>query len=399
MSSVKSLYGNASRTRDAPNVALLIESSNLYGRNILEGIVQYSNEHKPWFFHFSELSRDFAPPDWLTSWQGDGIIARIENTRIADALRDVRVPIVNLSAARLLPAVPLVETDDRAVSLLAIDHLRERGFKSFAFCGDRRFAWSRNRADYFQAAAARWGSTCHVFTSNQDNTAALRAWLLDLPKPVGVMACYDTLARRLVDICCAVGLAIPDEVSIVGVDDDELLARLASPTLTSISLDSRRMGYLAAELLDRQMAGHKVAPKIHLVAPIGLFERQSTDALAIKDDVVAKAVRYIRSHACDGINVSDVLQETATTRRVLERRFKRCLHHTPHVAIIKARIGRARELLRDTDLPLHAIAGLTGFDHTEYLSVAFKRECGMTASTFRAHERHTTKVSGRQKVA
>jgi LacI family transcriptional regulator len=180
---------------------------------------------------------------------------------------------------------------------------------------------------------------------------------------------------------------VPDEVAVVGVDNEELLCRLASPPLTSIALNSKRMGYLAATLLDRMMAGEDVPPDIHLVEPVGIVCRQSTDILAIKDPLVARAVRFIREHACEGINVNDVLREVPMSRRVLESRFKKLLERSPHEEIVKTRIRRVKELLRETELPLYIIAGKTGFEHIEYLSVAFKREEGVWPSAFRAQSR------------
>ncbi len=386
--------GNDSRTETSPpngprrpRVALLLESSNKHGRSILEGIVDYTQQHRPWSFHLCELSRGADPPPWMANWKGDGIIAGIENRRVAQAVASARRPAVNLDASRLIP-IPLVDTAQDVVAKLAFDHLVERGLRSFAFCGDSRYTWSQDRKAHFEALARQASFTCTSFDPEPSpdlgrEYAQIARWLAKLPKPVGIMAAYDTRAHHLLDVCRTLDLSVPDEVAVLGVDNDELFCRLASPPLTSIALNSKRMGFLAAALLDRMMAGEEVPPDVHLVEPVGIVCRQSTDILAIKDPLVARAVRFIREHACEGINVADVLREVPMSRRVLESRFKKLLDRSPHEEIMKARIRRVKELINETELPLYIIAERTGFEHMEYLSVAFKREEGLSPSEFR----------------
>jgi LacI family transcriptional regulator len=162
-----------------------------------------------------------------------------------------------------------------------------------------------------------------------------------------------------------------------------LLCDLASPPLSSVIPNTHRTGYEAAALLDRLMAGQRVAAKPHLIAPLGVAARQSTDVLAVDDRDVARAVQFIREHACGGINVADVLRAVPLSRRVLEQRFRRLLGHTPHEEILHVRLDRVKQLLAETDLPLYLIADRTGFEHVEYLSVVFKRDTGRTTSACR----------------
>lgn len=377
--------------RRLPKVALLVESSNKHGRSILEGIVEYSQEHRPWSFYFCELSRSADPPPWIESWKGDGIIAGIENQQVAQAVAAAGVPAVNLDASRLIP-IPLVDTSQQAVAKLAFDHLFERGLRQFAFCGDTRYSWSGSRETYFADLARQAGLRCYCFNPEPSpdlnkEYRAITQWLTKLPKPIGILAAYDTRAHHILDVCRNEGINVPDDVALVGVDNEELLCRLVSPPLTSVALNSKRMGYLAATLLDRMLAGEDVPPDVHLVEPVGIMCRQSTDILAIEDPLVARAVRFIREHACDGINVNDVLREVPMSRRILESRFKKFVDRSPHEEIVRTRIHRVKELLRETELPLYIIAEKTGFEHVEYLSVAFKREEGMWPSAFRTQSR------------
>ena len=382
-----------SNSRQTPRrrrkVALLIETSNAYARGLVQGVVHYVREHGPWSFQMMEQGRGDDPPAWLADWEGDGVIARIETPRIARAVVKRGLPTVDLSAARLVSSLPWVETDDGAIAGLAAEHLLERGFKHFGYCGDARFNWSVWRERKFAEHLKQTGHDCHVFCSDPALTdldaqsSALMGWLRTLPKPVGIMACYDRRGQQVLDACRNAALAVPDEVAVVGVDNDELLCELAAPPLSSVIPNTLRTGYEAAALLDKLMAGKRVPATAHLISPIGVASRQSTDVLAIDDREVASAVRFIREHACEGINVADLMGAVALSRRVLEQRFQRLLGRTPHEEILHVKLSRVQRLLAETDLPLYQIAERAGFEHVEYLSVAFKRELGKTPRQFR----------------
>ena len=378
-------------------VALLIETSNSYARGLLRGIVSYIREHGPWSLYLSEHNRGDKPPRWLAHWKGQGIIARVENAAIADALRQVSAPIVDVSAARLIPSLPWFETDDGAIAHLAADHLLERGFRYFAYAGDARFNWSKWRSEHFQNCIRAAGHRCFTYRPTKGFTLDdegqvddLARWIRDLPKPVGVMACYDLRGQQVLDACRRIGVAVPDEAAVIGVDNDDLLCELSHPPLTSVIPNTHRTGYEAARLLDEMISGKKVRGETHLIPPLGIATRQSTDVLAIEDRNVARAVHFIRQHACDGIKVTDVLKAVPHSRTLLEGRFKKLLGRTPHEEILRVRLNRVKQLLVETDMALEQIAERSGFPHVEYLSVAFRREEGMPPSRFRAQNRPGT---------
>jgi LacI family transcriptional regulator len=377
-----------------PQIALLIETSNAYARGLLRGIVAYMREHRPWSLHLSEHNRGDKPPDWLSHWKGDGIIARIENTAIASALRHVKMPIVDVSAARLLPSLPWFETDDAAFAGLAAEHLLERGFKNFAYCGDAHFNWSKWRSEHFANFIRAAGYPCFTYSpskrfalDDERQVADIALWLHHLPKPIGVMACYDLRGQHVLNACRRMGIPVPDEVAVIGVDNDELLCELSHPPLSSVIPNTHRTGYEAAALLDAMMSGQRVIGETHLIPPVGIATRQSTDVLAIEDRHVARAVHYIRQHACDGINVHDVLKAVPHSRSLLETRFKKLIGRTPHEEILRVQLNRVKELLIETDLSLEAIAQRAGFSHVEYLSVVFKKKMGVPPSRSRALNR------------
>jgi LacI family transcriptional regulator len=180
---------------------------------------------------------------------------------------------------------------------------------------------------------------------------------------------------------------VPDEVAVIGVDNDELLCELSHPPLSSVVPNTHRTGYAAAALLDEMMSGRPAEGLTHLIAPLGVATRQSTDVLAIEDRNVGLAVRFIREHACDGINVRDVLKAVPQARRQLEGRFKALLARSPHEEIVRVQLNRVQQLLADTDLPLSEVAERAGFAHVEYLSVVFKKKIGMPPSQYRSKNR------------
>jgi LacI family transcriptional regulator len=377
-----------------PNVALLIETSNSYARGLLHGIRAYLREHRSWSIYLGEQRRGEPAPGWLRKWRGDGIIARIENPAIARAVLATGLPAIDVSAARHVPNIPYVETDDEAIARLAAEHLLQRQFRHFGFCGVPHFNWSCWREEQFQQAITTAGHDCQIYHPGsraripwEQEKEALAAWIRRLPKPVGVMAAYDIRGREVLDVCRQLSINVPEEVAVIAVDNDELLCDLADPPLSSVIPDTLRTGYEAAQLLDEMMTGQRVAPVAHLVKPLGIATRHSTDVLATNDTEFSAAARFIRAHATEGICVEDVLRAVPLSRRVLESRFKRLLGRTPHEEILRVRIERAKELLAETDLSLAAIARRTGYAHVEYLSVVFKRETGLSPSAYREHAR------------
>ncbi len=378
-------------------VALIIETSNEYARGLLHGIRAYIREHDPWAIYFSEQSRG-EPLDWLEDFDGDGIIARIETREIAQAVTAKGLPTIDVSAARHVPDLPWVETDNLAIARLAAEHLLGRGFRHFGFCGAPMFNWSRERSDHFERLIRDAGRECSVYPSKPWRSRetwpawvreqkAVEAWIRSLPRPCGIMACYDIRAQQVVEVCRNLSIAVPDEMAVVGVDNDELLCDLCDPPLSSVAPDTDRTGYTAAELLDRMMAGKKVPADAHLIPPLGLVTRESTDVLAVADGEVSAAMRYIRDHACEGIGVEDVLAHVPVSRRVLDKRFRALLGRTVHDEIGRLQIERVKELLAETDLPLATVAARAGFNYVEYMSVVFKKKTGMPPSDFRAAKR------------
>ncbi len=376
---------------EPPKVALLIETSNSYARELLHGVRAWVREHGPWSIRLTEQGRGAAVPAWLRRWDGHGVIARVENAPIARELRATRLPVIDVSAALPRLVFPRVATDAAGAARLAATHLADRGLRHFAYCGDARFHWARRRGEAFARAVRPEAESCALFSPRpaavDEEVKAIARWLLTLPRPVGVLASLDLRGQQVLAACRLAGLAVPDEVAVIGVHNDELLCELCDPPLSSVIPNATRAGYEAAALLARAMAGGNVPVKLHAIAPLGVAARQSTDVAAVGDAKIAGAMQFMRARAAAGANVGDVLRAVPMARTALERRFKAAFGTAPHAHMRRLRMERVQLLLASTGLTVAEIAEATGFEHPEYLSAMFRRECGLTPRAYRARHR------------
>ncbi len=209
------------------------------------------------------------------------------------------------------------------------------------------------------------------------------AWLSKLPKPVGVMACHDPRGQKILEACHRANLEVPDEVAVIGVDNDEPICEISDPPLTSVFPDPCRIGYEGTRLLHQMMLGHKPDKSSVYLLPAGIVTRHSTDVLAMEDRQIAEAVSFIRKNACQGINVAEVVENTLLPRSTLYRRFREALGRSVHDEIVRVRVARAKELLGKSEMPISEVAERAGFRHQEYLGVVFKAQVGMTPGQYR----------------
>jgi LacI family transcriptional regulator, galactose operon repressor len=374
-----------------------------YGRDILHGVSRYVRENGPWTVYLEQRSLQDDPPSWLSSWKGDGIIARVGRAATR-ALRRSGIPLVDLDDQRPAPNRPLVESGHEAIGAMAAHHLMERGFSRFAFFGYPGFAWSKRCRDGFAVAVKEAGYLCYEFRQGQrvnwghqqPNWEAevdeVASWIGGLPKPLGLMASNDFRGLQAIDACRRAGVAVPEQVAVIGVDNEVVACELSYPPLSSVIPDCRRIGYEAARLLDQMMQGQPLPTSRIIVPPLGIATRRSTDIMAIADLSVADAIRFIREQASNGISVEDVLEHVLISRSALQRRFRVALGRTIHEVIVDVRIQRVKELLVETELSLPEIAVRSGFTHPEYLSTVFRRETGSTPRDYRRS--HTQSVFG-----
>lgn len=374
-------------------VALIIETSSAYGRNLLSGIVRHMRMHDEWSVFLEQRDLFKNPPAWLNNWKGDGIISRATTPHLLAAISKTRVPIIDLTDRYSDSNVPRVRSDDSAIGVMGAEHLMERGFERFGFCGFKNEEWSQRREAAFKATVqVKLSASCASFNTPWQDASlqpwqveqrSIETWLRSLTPPFAIMACNDIRGQHVIDACRRLGLDVPEQVSVLGVDNDELLCRLCSPPLSSVITNAEGVGFKAAEMLSELMAGKRLRTPFQLIPPLDVAIRQSTDAIAIEDRSIVTALRYIREHACRGLTVEEVVKHATVSRSSLERKVRKYLGRTPQEEIRHVQVNRARELLATTDLSIERIAELCGFEHPEYLHVVFRRVSGLTPGRFR----------------
>jgi LacI family transcriptional regulator len=255
------------------------------------------------------------------------------------------------------------------------------------------FAWSRFREKHFVDACRNQEMPCHVYRSRSNIQGSrslvplekkrLAKWLLKLPKPIGLFAAYDIQAQIVLDVCRSHSIPVPEQIAVLGVDNDPLLCNLSTPSLSSVIPNAIGAGMLAAELLEQLMSNNKTVSPGKLLAPLGIAQRQSTDVTAVDDPLIAQAMQFIRENACNGINVEDVLRTVPLSRRLFESRFRKATGKTPHEMITQRRLSRVELLLRDTDLSQEEIARRCGFEYAEYMNTLFRKQHGISPGVYR----------------
>lgn len=373
------------------HVALLIETTGSYGRGLLQGIAKYNRERGGWSTYFRPHSINDAPPAWLKNWRGDGLLVRVETRQMLDIVRKLDVPTVNLRNTLPDMRLPYVSVDNAQVAQLAYEHLADRGLREFAFCG-RRVGGNpvlQQRQEHFRKLVESQGRTCHVYAPIdadedwEDEQAHLCAWISRLPRPIGIMACNDERGLQVLDAARRIGVRVPDDVAVIGVDNDEAMCELSIPPLTSVDVNAEAIGYHAAGLLDQMMEGAPPPRNELRLPPRAVVTRRSTDVIASEDEDVSWAVRYIRANACRGLRAGDVFDHLGMGRTTLQERMKRYTGRTVHGEIQHIRLLKAQDLLATSDLTIKQVARESGFSSVQYLTRVFRAMTGETPAGYR----------------
>ena len=382
-------------------VALLIETSRGYGRGLLRGIVRYARLHGPWSFYITPGDFEQALPQ-MKLWGGAGIIARVETPDMAKAILDAGIPSVIVDAdprigplAADMAKLSNVSSDSEGAARLAAEHLKERGFEHYAFVGEAGRVWSDRRNDAFSAALRSSGFEPYIFRPPpsrrsvgwESEQVSLARWIEELPKPVGLMACNDDRGRSVLEACRLAGVRVPDEVAVIGVDNDELFCELADPPLSSVALNAEHGGYRTAHLLDQLMQQKVTAPQQLIVEPTHVVMRRSTDIKAFDGREVGSALSFIHRNRSRAFNVNDVAQAVGISRRNLEVKFRNSVGRTILSEIQRIRLDHAKRMLRETDLPIAQIAESSGYNSASYLTQVFRKEVGASPAQYRTRFR------------
>lgn len=377
-------------------IGLVFDYGLDYYREILRGIKAFAEARPRWAF--TPMAPEPRAVAALRASEHDGLIAHVFGRPLARALEACGRPVVNVSGVLPDLTFPRVGVDHEAVGRLAAEHLLGRGLRRFGFVGYARHAFSIRREagfrDAIEGAGFRVASYRQREASRRDPTGLWRwdeglvRWLAALSGPVGILASHDPQGVQLAEACRRAGLTVPDDVALVGVDNDDLLCGLARPPLSSVALPAERIGFEAAALLDRLMTRPRARPPAPLeLPPTGVVTRPSTDVLALDDPELVAAIRFIREGAHRPLQVADVLAAVPTSRRSLERRFRAAIGRGIGEEIRRAHLERARTLLAETDLPMAQVAVLAGFSESKHLSVAFRQATGTTPTAYRRQSR------------
>jgi LacI family transcriptional regulator len=320
----------------------------------------------------------------VDEWDVDGVIVQTFSRDFEEEVLRRGVPATNVSNhMREEMRLPTVIPDDERVGRMAAEYLLSLGFRDLGFCWEANTAYGELRLNAFRAHAAENGAVVHAY----GGVGRLGEWLVALPKPIGVLGCNDDYAHRVMNEARRQGIKVPDELAVLGVDDDELFNTLVTPSLSSIVLPAQQIGFEAAAKLERLMKGERPAEMITRLPPLRVVPRESTDVLSIPDADVVQALRFIRDHASRPIQVDDVLDNVPLSRRSLERKFRRSLGHSVSEEIRRAHLERAKQLLIQTDFAMPQVAAASGFTTATRLGIVFQRELKETPTAFRRRVR------------
>jgi LacI family transcriptional regulator len=362
-----------------------VETYAAYGRRIIEGVLDYAERERHWEF---EPSRRAHLPETIPAGT-EGIIAEIRTDEDFQRAAQLDVPVVAITGVYRPGPVPTVIADNEAVGAMAAEYLTNLGFEELGFFGSPDHFYANQRLQGMEQAARRLGARVHKHLPGEGGEDwRLEEWVLELPSPVGILASEDSSAVRVVNACRDQGIAVPEQVAVLGVDNDEHLCRMTSPPLSSIDHGARQIGVEAAALLESMLTGESAPEEPILIPPREVVVRQSTDTLAISEPAVARAVEFIRTHACgEDIDVPAVVRHTRSSRRTLEAAFRRVLGRTILQEISRVRVERAKDLLVNTDLAMPDICERSGFSYPSRLSYVIKRETGFTPIEYRRERR------------
>jgi LacI family transcriptional regulator len=382
---------------DVPSVAILIESSRESGRALLRGIAEYIHVHRRWSVFWEPSGLTEVLPR-ITS-RLDGLILR--DIGVTSAVLKMGIPTVVMGhTGDEFPGCINVLTGAATIAKMGLEHLLSRGFSSYAFCGlavypQKAVPWSEERSQAFCDLVSKAGMPCHTYLLPLVNVPdwdrereKLRRWLKALPRPVGCMAANDDVAGEVAAACKHLGLAVPDEVAIIGADNDELACGLADPPLSSIAVGFERAGFEAADALDRAMRSGRVGSSRIIAHALHVVARRSTDSTAVEDPNLARALRFIRDRAGDSeISVQEIAVTAGLSRRALERRFREKIGKTVAEHVRELRINRIAQMLIETNLPVSRIAEATGFHDVQHFARYFRSVQKVTPLAFRkAHK-------------
>lgn len=378
-------------------IGIQVPADESHGRNLIGGIEQYARDQGNWDFWWDRQ----MDPTFAQTYPLDALITAGHEQNFVDLYKKLNIPIVCVTGSLAAGQLPLVAIDNMLIGQIAADYLMDLGFDRLAFFKPRGYIKDTRYTSFHKRIEQRNPNaiTMHfpgtdelLDTPPVERVNIYHDWLNQLQFPIAIFAYNDIYAMELMMTCRSHGLRIPEDVAILGVDDDELACRLSQTPLSSIDTGAFGAGYQAAQLLNQIIQGKKAPKSPQFVKVAGVISRQSTDVLSVADPDLANALTLIRHHACEGISATEILNEIFVSRTSMEQRFHKLLGRSIHQEILRVRLDKARYLLRSTDLPMPDIAERCGFSYASQLSHIFKRETDITPRQYRLTMRQVTQI-------
>ena len=381
-------------------ITLIIDLSATPGRNLMRGIARYARLYGPWqlnniwtdFYNSSPKSTNFLSNLKRNLGNSDGVIMREPDAW--DSVKNLDIPVVIASAIRdeEVSTQPTILTNSETIGRTGAEYFTQKGFRSLAFCGLKKMLWSEHRQNYFEETVKKAGLEVfkysftypHKESSRDSKLDQVAQWVQRLPKPVGIMSCNDLCGKFVVDSCRRHSIAVPQEVAVLGVDNDDILCDLTYPSLSSIELNTEKGGFDAAALLDKIIKGVKTDTQTIMIEPIGVKERQSTDIIAVADRVVSDVLSFIKDNAHRPLQVEDILSEFNVSRRSLYTKFGDSIGTSVYEQIRRIRVTKICKMLIETNRSIKDIAFDFGFSSVDHIARFFRREKGITPTQYRA---------------
>jgi len=378
-------------------IILLTDFGEEYGTSILKGVTRYSQKYGPWVFcrmprYYSETKGIDGIRKWAKEWKANGIIGQFYNNSNIEKLWDDGLAVVAQDFKERHKNVPNLTGDYFKAGNMAAEYFLRKGFENFAFYGFKNIVWSRERAEGYENRLKEDGYHVHYFEQKHRfksrelwyyKPSALSKWLKSLPKPIALMACDDNQGMHITEACRVSNIRIPEEVAVLGVDNDEMLCNLSDPPLSSVGLDTIKGGYEAARLLHTMIKTKNKKFYDIVVGPTQIVTRNSTDIYAAKDKYVGMALKYIHNNIEQSLNVKNVLEQVPLSRRSLEKRFSQVTGLPVYEYIFNLRIEKFTQKLLDTDLTVFEIAVDLGLNNGKNIARQFRQIKGCTPTEYR----------------
>lgn len=366
-------------------VGLVLGRDAGYGVAMQSGVQRYAATRSRWVF------RAGRTPGPLYDWGCRGIIAMVAQPELYPSAKTAECPVVNVSNRLADTGLPTVHADDIAVGRIAADHLLGLGLRHFGFAGPADCHFATQREAGYTAALAGAGFTPDVLdrsdlrdpTQFRERDAMFARWLARLPRPMGIFCAEDSTAERLLNVCLEQDIRVPDEMAVLGANNDALMCEALYPPLSSVDIPFEQIGFEAAGILEALLAGGAAPTQPLLIPPRTVAARRSTQVLAPDNPLLARVLSVMIDHHAEELNVADIAQYVGISRRHLEQMFARSLNTTPARHLEKIRIDHARKLLADTDLSMPDVAAATGYGNQTRMGVAFRRTNDMTPTAYR----------------